>query len=127
MKLKQSCFALIIIASAILSGVMLGFAPAQGTPMEGRKLFAQHCEQCHQTKGGQDFGNIGPSLVNVQKRYPDRKDVAAIVWDETKRNPQTVMPPFGRNFILTKKEFEVIIDYLYNQPVLQMAKQQGDN
>ena len=62
-----------------------------------------------------DFGNVGPSLIDLKARYPDRKDVAAIIYDETKRNAETAMPPFGRNLILTKQEIETIVDYLYNQ------------
>ena len=37
----------------------------------------------------------------MKARFPDRKELAAIISDETKRNPQTVMPPFRRNLILT--------------------------
>ena len=33
--------------------------------------------------------------------------------DETKRNPETVMPPFGRNLILNEKEISAIVDFLY--------------
>ena len=53
--------------------------------------------------------------IDLKQRYPDRKEVAAIIYDETKRNPQTVMMPFGRNLILTNKEIEAIVDYLYAQ------------
>ena len=41
-----------------------------------------------------------------------RDELIAIVFDETKRNPQTVMPPFGRNRILTDKEINAIVDFL---------------
>ena len=51
----------------------------------------------------------------MKSRYPDRKEVIAIISDETKRNPLTVMPPFKRNLILNDKEIAVIVDYLYNQ------------
>ena len=40
---------------------------------------------------------------------------SAIISDETKRNPQTVMPPFGRNLILTDQEIEAIVDFLYTR------------
>jgi sulfur-oxidizing protein SoxX len=39
----------------------------------------------------------------------------AIITDETKRNPQTVMPPFGRNLILTDPEIDAVIDFLYTR------------
>jgi sulfur-oxidizing protein SoxX len=41
-----------------------------------------------------------------------RDELVAIVFDETKRNPLTVMPPFGRNRILTEKEINAIVDFL---------------
>jgi hypothetical protein len=38
-----------------------------------------------------------------------------IIFDETKRNPLTVMPPFGRNLILTKQEIDSVVDFLYTR------------
>jgi sulfur-oxidizing protein SoxX len=51
----------------------------------------------------------------MKARYPNRKDLVAIVYDETKRNPLTVMPPFGRNLILTEKEIDMVVDFLYTR------------
>jgi sulfur-oxidizing protein SoxX len=51
----------------------------------------------------------------MKTRFPDRKELREIVFDETKRNPQTVMPPFGRNLILTDGEIEAIVDFLYTR------------
>jgi sulfur-oxidizing protein SoxX len=110
MRFNQSCFTL-----ALLAGIVGGASGASAAEPTVQTLISQHCEQCHEIKGLQNFGNIGPSLLNVKERYPDRKDVAAIIFDETRRNPQTVMIPFGRNLILTKKEIDEIVDYLYAQ------------
>ena len=115
MDLKKSHCAPAATVAAVIGVLLLGLAPAAAAPSQGQKLVAAHCEQCHEIKGIQNFGNIGPSLVNVKSRFPNRKDVVAIISDETKRNPQTVMPPFGRDLILTSKEINVIVDYLYNQ------------
>jgi sulfur-oxidizing protein SoxX len=111
MELKQSHIAL---ASA-LAAMVLGLNPAAAASSEGEKLVAAHCLTCHEVKGGDDFGNVGPSLINLKERYPDRKDVAAIIFDETKRSPQTVMPPFGRNLVVTGKEIDAMVDFLYTQ------------
>jgi sulfur-oxidizing protein SoxX len=51
----------------------------------------------------------------MKKHFPDRKELAAIVFDEAKRNPLTVMPPFGRNLILTNEEIEAVVDFLYTR------------
>jgi sulfur-oxidizing protein SoxX len=74
-----------------------------------------NCLTCHVIEGGDAPGNVGPALSDMKKRYPDRTALAAIIFDETKRNPLTVMPPFGRNLILTPQEIESVIDFLYTR------------
>jgi sulfur-oxidizing protein SoxX len=74
-----------------------------------------NCLTCHVIAGGDAPGNLGPELADMKKRFPDRTTLAAIVFDETKRNPLTVMPPFGRNLILTRQEIESIVDFLYTR------------
>jgi sulfur-oxidizing protein SoxX len=115
MEMKQSHYALAVVAGGLLGAFVLGVASASAAPLDAKKLVLQHCQQCHEVKGIADFGNVGPSLVDLKARYPDRKEVATIISDETKRNPQTVMPPFGRNLILTKQEIDTIVDFLYTQ------------
>ena len=93
-----------------------GAASAQSGAADGQKLAFDrgkgNCLTCHEIKGGDLPGTIGPELTDIKSKYPDRKDLVAIVTDETKRNPETVMPPFGRNRILTEKEIEAIVDFL---------------
>jgi len=88
---------------------------AQSGPGDGEKLAFDrgkgNCLTCHQIKGGDLPGTIGPKLEGLESRY-DRAELTAIVTDETKRNPQTVMPPFGRNRILTEQEINAIVDFL---------------
>ena len=71
-----------------------------------------NCLSCHEIKGGDLPGTIGPALKDIKSKYPDRNDLVSILTDETKRNPQTVMPPFGRNRILTEQEINAIVDFL---------------
>jgi L-cysteine S-thiosulfotransferase len=104
-----------LVAALLIAAMTPAMRAAFAAPSEAQKLVDSNCQQCHEIKGIADFGNVGPSLLDVKSRFPDRKDVVAIVNDETKRNPQTVMPPFGRNLILTKQEIDTIVDYLYNQ------------
>jgi sulfur-oxidizing protein SoxX len=111
MKLKRGICAP-LLAAAVTAGAL---GAAQAAPADAMKLLNQHCQQCHEVKGIGDFGNVGPSLVDIKSRYPDRKDVAAIIYDETKRNELTAMPPFGRNLILDQQEIATIVDYLYKQ------------
>jgi sulfur-oxidizing protein SoxX len=93
-----------VLSGQVLSGQVLAFDRGKG-----------NCLTCHDIKGGDSPGNLGPPLADIKTRFPDRKELRAIVFDETKRNPQTVMPPFGRNLILTDGEIEAIVDFLYTQ------------
>jgi sulfur-oxidizing protein SoxX len=91
-------------------------AAAQSRAAEGQKLAFDrtkgNCLSCHEIKGGDFPGSIGPALKDIKSKYPDRKDLVAILTDETRRNPQTAMPPFGRNRILTEQEIDAIVDFL---------------
>jgi sulfur-oxidizing protein SoxX len=58
--------------------------------------------------------NIGPPLVAIRARFPDREKLRRQVWDAGSVNPDTVMPPFGKHQILTPEEIDLIVDYLYS-------------
>jgi L-cysteine S-thiosulfotransferase len=119
MRLRQFYFVLTAIVGGVLGVVVLGMGTASAAPSEGEKLaFSRskgNCIACHEIKGGSDFGNIAPPLADMKARFPDRKELIAIVSDETKRNPLTVMPPFKRNLLLNDKEIEAIVDFLYTR------------
>ncbi len=106
------------LALALLIGAAFAAGPAraQSAAAEGQKLAFDrgkgNCLTCHEIKGGDLPGTIGPALKDIKSKYPDRNDLVAIVTDETKRNPQTVMPPFGRNRILTEQEINAVVDFL---------------
>jgi sulfur-oxidizing protein SoxX len=106
------------LALALLIGAstLPGQAHAQSAAAEGQKIAFDrgkgNCLTCHVIKGGDLPGTIGPELKDIKSKYPDRADLVAILNDETKRNPQTVMPPFGRNRILTEQEINAVVDFL---------------
>src|ERR1700686_2419170 len=106
----------VILALALGAAAWAGPAAAQSAIAEGQKLAFDrgkgNCLTCHVIKGGVLPGTIGPELKDLKSKYPDRNDLVAIVTDETKRNPQTVMPPFGRNRILTEQEINAVVDFL---------------
>ncbi len=72
-----------------------------------------NCLACHMIDDGELPGNIGPPLVAMKLRFPDREVLAAQICDATVRNPDSRMPPFCRHGILTRDEVELIVDYLY--------------
>jgi len=106
----------VMLALALLAGMAVDPARAQSAVGEGRTLAFDrgkgNCLTCHEIKGGDLPGTIGPALKDIKSKYPDRNELVAILTDETKRNPLTVMPPFGRNRILTEQEINAIVDFL---------------
>ncbi len=104
------------IVLALTIGAAASPAYAQSAAAEGQKLAFDrskgNCLTCHIIKGGDLPGTIGPELVDIKSKYPNRDDLVAILHDETNRNPLTVMPPFGRNRILTEKEINAVVDFL---------------
>ena len=105
-------------ASLLLVALSAGSVHAQSAVAGQTIAFDRgkgNCLTCHVIKGGDLPGTIGPELKDIKGKYPDRNELVAIITDETKRNPQTVMPPFGRNLILTQQEIEQVIDFLYTR------------
>jgi sulfur-oxidizing protein SoxX len=116
---RTSTPALITALALATTVAAIGFVlpvRAQSAAAEGQKIAFDrskgNCLTCHDIKGGNLPGSIGPKLDNIKAKYPDRNDLVAILTDETKRNPQTVMPPFGRNRILTEREINAVVDFL---------------
>jgi sulfur-oxidizing protein SoxX len=103
---------------ALIMGALTSASPvgAQSAVSQGQSIAFDrskgNCLTCHEIKGGDLPGTIGPPLKDIKSKYPDRNELLAIVADETKRNPQTVMPPFGRNRILTEQEINAVVDFL---------------
>ncbi len=105
------------LALTLVIGAAAPFPAARAQSVsEGQRLAFDrgkgNCLTCHEIKGGDLPGTIGPVLRDIKSKYPDRNDLVAILTDETRRNPQTVMPPFGRNRILTEQEINAIVDFL---------------
>jgi len=73
-----------------------------------------NCLACHQIGDGVSPGTIGPPLLYMKDRFPDKTKLRAQVYDSTQANPNTVMPPFGKHGILTSEEIDKIVEYLYS-------------
>lgn len=73
-----------------------------------------NCLACHAIADGQLAGNIGPPLFGMKLRFPDKDLLREQIWDATRRNPETIMPPFGKHRILTDEEVDLVIEYLYS-------------
>jgi len=72
-----------------------------------------NCLACHSIEDGQLPGNLGPPLLAMKLRFPDRERLRRQIYDASISNRHSRMPPFGRHQILTAEEIELIMDYLY--------------
>ena len=73
-----------------------------------------NCLGCHMMADGQLPGNIGPPLIAMKARYPDKAKLREQIWDATIANPNTIMPPFGKHRILTEKEVDLVTEFVYS-------------
>ena len=90
-------------ADAIADGKKVAFDRKKG-----------NCLACHMIADGSLPGNIGPPLVAMKARFPDKADLRAQIWDSTAVNPNTIMPPFGKNRILSEKEVDLVTEFIYS-------------
>ncbi len=73
-----------------------------------------NCLACHMIAGGNLPGNIGPPLIAMKARFPNKADLRAQIWDPTAANPNTIMPPCGKHQILSDKEVDLITEFIYS-------------
>jgi sulfur-oxidizing protein SoxX len=100
--LLASQVALASTASRIEQGKLLTFERGKG-----------NCLACHRIEDGELPGTLGPPLLAMKLRFPEREDLKRQICDATIRQANSRMPPFCRHGILTEEEVELIVDYLY--------------
>lgn len=124
MRNTASIFKTVFTLVALLGTLLLGtIAPANA---EEAKTAAQkgkevaydrkkgNCLACHAMDDGSLPGNIGPPLVSMKLRFPDKAVLRAQIWDSTAKNPNSIMPPFGRHQMLSEEEIDWITEYVYS-------------
>jgi len=72
-----------------------------------------NCLACHMIDDGVSPGDLGPPLVAMKARFPDKKKLRAQIWDAQVANPDTRMSPFGKHKIISESEIDAIVEYLY--------------
>jgi len=99
----------------LLAGTSIASA---GDAEDGKKVAFDrkkgNCLACHMIEGGSLPGNIGPPLVAMKARFPNKADLRAQIWDPTVANPNTIMPPFGKHRILSEKEIDLVTEFIYS-------------
>jgi len=105
-----------LFAGASMMPAVAGAADAEQIKY-GKKVAVDrkkgNCLSCHMMDDGISPGDLGPPLIAMQARFPDRAKLRAQIWDPQVANPATRMPPFGKHQALSEKEIDAIVDYLY--------------
>jgi sulfur-oxidizing protein SoxX len=113
-----------LVAAASSIAVLLGamaLSPSiavadEALAAEGKKIAENrkkgNCFTCHDYKGAHLAGNVGPPLVAMKARFPDKAKLRAQIWDATKANPNSMMPPFGRHEVLSEKEIDAVTEWV---------------
>ena len=93
---------------------------AESSIDRGREIAHDHfkgnCLACHQMpkdKSAKSKANIAPALIDIKLKYPEKESLFNRIYDPTSINPNTIMPPYGKNSILSTQEISDLIDYLY--------------
>jgi sulfur-oxidizing protein SoxX len=111
-------------ASLVLGAGLLTAASAQAAEgnlterqKEGKEIAFDrrkgNCLACHMMDDGVSPGDIGPPLVAMKARFPEREKLYTQIYNPMKVNPGTRMPPFGAHKILSEEEINKVVDYLY--------------
>lgn len=107
--------------AALLGSLALAPAPATAADpavvAEGKKIAVDrrkgNCLACHAMGDGDLPGTIGPPLVAMKARFPDKSKLRAQIWDPQVANPGTPMPPYGRHDILSEEEIDKVVEYVH--------------
>lgn len=94
---------------------------AKPLEMDPKKLFSSsakgmgNCSACHAIPADPKIiaGDMGPPMIGIKDRFPSIDKLKEAIADQRKISPDTIMPPFGRNKILTPEQIDVIAQYLY--------------
>ncbi|UOG92406.1 MAG: sulfur oxidation c-type cytochrome SoxX [Candidatus Thiothrix sulfatifontis] len=71
-----------------------------------------NCLACHMIPGGELAGNIGPPLIGMAARYPDKAKLKAQIYDARVANPDTIMIPFGPMGVLSDEQLDKVVEYI---------------
>jgi sulfur-oxidizing protein SoxX len=117
-QLLTTASALATIIGALSLSPQLAIAADAEVIEQGKKVAFDrkkgNCLACHMIDGGDMPGNVGPPLVAMKARFPDKSTLRAQIWDSTKNNPNSMMPPFGRHDILSESEIDKVVEFIYS-------------
>ena len=117
-RFSETVLAVTIAAASIAGAGSVTSAVAASMIDEGREIALDrrkgNCMACHVIAGATLPGNIGPPLVAMQARFPDKAKLREQIWDASQINPRSLMPPFGRHKILTEDEIDKVVEFVHS-------------
>lgn len=115
--MRKSFRMMSIMTSTLALVATIGFTSVNAGDDEGKKLAFDkkkgNCLACHIIAGGKQAGNIAPPLVAMKARFPDKAKLRAQIADPRIKNPNSMMPPFGPHGVLSDKEIDTVVEYIY--------------
>ena len=117
-RLRETALAAAIAAASVAAPGIVPEAFAAPMIEEGREIALDrrkgNCMACHVIAGATLPGNIGPPLVAMKARFPDKAKLRDQIRDASKFNPRSIMPPFGRHDILTEEEIDKVVEFVHS-------------
>ena len=114
-KFLTTASAILMLSGAAIIAPTAAMAVDTDLAEKGKKIAENrkkgNCFTCHSYKGAHLAGNIGPALNGVSKRK-SRQQIYDQIYDATKANPHTAMPPFGKYEILSKDEINAVTEWV---------------
>ncbi len=109
------------IGLVTILSITIGFSAVSAAEMsvadEGKSIAFDrkkgNCLACHAIADGESPGNIAPPLVAMKARYPDKEKLKSQIWDATKVNEESPMPPFGAHKILSSAEIDKVVEFVW--------------
>lgn len=97
LQVKPLAMAVMVMSAVSTFAIPNAVADHHGAMVKKGKEIAEdrkkgNCFACHQYAGAVLPGNIGPPLVAMKARFPDKAKLRAQIYDATAKNPHTSMP-----------------------------------
>ncbi len=110
--------AILLTGAALLTPAVTLAGDEASVLEEGKKIAFDrkkgNCLACHMIAGGELPGNIGPPLIAMKARFPDKAALRAQIADARVKVPNTIMIPFGPHGVLTPEEIDKVTEFIYS-------------
>ena len=107
-------FLLVLLATSPLAHAQ--DAPALDLFVKRDKGYCIACHQLPAGSGPETRNDVGPPLAGARMRELGREALRDLLDDPTRRNPQSVMPPYGRHRLLDAREIGQLVEFLHALP-----------